>query len=191
MDVTSIAAAISSGKALKNIIQGLVGLKVDTEVLYRINEAQGQVSNLLSALLETQGDLLKLVEENQELRRQIQAQEDWEKRKAGYQIQKTEGGAFVYTSVSVSPAHYVCPRCIEKREIQILQRDVENESGLFGCPGCNKVYAAKPEKDSPIQVKTKFAPRDFHNLSENGVRVLVSIKEAPRAWLGMLASKRK
>src|SRR5207249_1521685 len=86
MDIPSIGAAIASGKALKNIIQGLIGLKVDTEALYRINAAQTQVSNLLGALLETQGDLFKLVDENRELRRQIQSQEDWEKKKAGYQL---------------------------------------------------------------------------------------------------------
>src|SRR5437016_7400811 len=106
----------------QNLIQGLIGLKVDTEALYRINAAQTQVSNLLGALLETQGDLFKLVDENRELRRQIQTQEDWEKKKAGYQLQQTAGGAVVYASVSTSPAHYACPGCIEKREIQILQR---------------------------------------------------------------------
>jgi hypothetical protein len=160
MDITSISAAIASGKALKDIIQGLIGLKVDTEVLYRINEAQTQVSNLLGALLETQGDLFKLVDENRELRRQIQTQEDWEKKKAGYQLQQTLGGAVVYASASTSPAHYACPRCMEKREIQILQRSV-GESGLFGCRGCDKDYPVEPEKISPIHVNTKFDPRDF------------------------------
>ena len=160
MDITSINAAIASGQALKGIIQGLIGLKVDTEVLYRINEAQTQVSNLLSALLETRGDLFTLQNENQELRRQIKTQEDWETRKRGYILKRTAGGAVVYASLSPSPAHYACPRCIEKREIQILQRRT-SESDLLECPGCNKVYPAEPEKISPIKVNTKFDACDL------------------------------
>jgi hypothetical protein len=68
MDIASLNVAIASGKAIKDIIQSLVGLKVDTEALSRINDAQTQVSNLLGALLETQGDLFKLLNENQEAR---------------------------------------------------------------------------------------------------------------------------
>jgi hypothetical protein len=147
MDFASIGAAIASGKALKDIIQGLVGLKVDTEVLYRINEAQTQVSNLLGALLEAQGDLFKLLNENQELRRQIQTHEDWEKRKGGYQLQQTAGGALVYASLSTSPAHYLCPHCFEKRDIQILQ-DLHVPTGAFGCPGCKEKYPVK--RPTPI-----------------------------------------
>jgi len=154
MDVPSIGAAIASGKALKDIIQGLVGLKVDTKALSQINEAQNQVSNLLGALLETQGDLFKLQHENQELRRQIQTQEDWEKKKSGYQLQETQGGAVVYTSLSTSPKHHACPRCIEKHEIQILQ-DLHVSTGAFVCPGCKEKY---PVKRPTLSIPITFEP---------------------------------
>jgi hypothetical protein len=158
MDIPSIAAAISSGKALKDIIQGLIGLKVDTEVLYRINEAQTQVSNLLSALLETQGDLFTLLNETQDLRRQIQIQEAWDKRKACYRITETHGGAVVYESVAYDyenePKHYACPRCIEKRTVQILQVMGDRDSGLFECPDCKKTYRINPHPPRPDLPKT-------------------------------------
>jgi hypothetical protein len=136
MDMASISAAIGSARALTDILKAAASVAIDTKALSRINEAQTQVSNLLGALLETQGDLFKLQSENQELRRQIQTQEDWEKKKASYQLQETAGGAFVYVSISDSPKHYLCPRCFEKREIQLLQRA---GSGLE-CPNCNKFY---------------------------------------------------
>ena len=150
MDIVSINAAIASGKALKDIIQGLIGLKVDNEVLYRITQAQAQVSHLLGAPLETQGDLFKLQNENQNLRRQIETQEDWEKRKADYQLEQTAGGATVCASASDSPKHYTCPRCMVKREIQILQ-DLRGVSGEFECPGCKTRYPINPSK--PMDVK--------------------------------------
>ncbi len=153
MDITSISAAIASGKALKDIIQGLIGLKVDTEVLYRINEAQTQVSNLLSALLETQGNLFTLLNETQDLRRHIQIQEAWDKRKACYRLTETDGGAVVYVSVAYDhenePEHYACPRCMEKCAIQILQVMGDKNSGLFECPDCRKTYAIRMRKEDP------------------------------------------
>jgi hypothetical protein len=153
MDMASISAAITSAKALTDILKAAASVAIDTKVLTRINDAQVQVSELLAALLDAQGELFKLQNETQDLRRQIQLQEDWEKRKAGYQLQQTAGGAVVYASVSTSLAHYACPRCLEKREIQILQS--LGDSSTVRCPNCEKFYQINP----PPPVKQPGRPK--------------------------------
>ena len=151
MDIPSIGAAIASVKALKDILQSVVNLKIDSDTLSRINEAQHQVANLLGALLDTQGDLFALQNETQDLRRQIQIQEAWDKRKARYRITETDGGAVVYECVAYDyenePKHYACPRCIEKLTIQILQVMEDRDSGLFECPDCKKTYPIRRKED--------------------------------------------
>jgi hypothetical protein len=159
MDISAISAAITSGKALKDIIHSVASLAIDSAITDRINEAQHQVSNLLGALLETQAELFKLQDENQKLRGELKSKQDWEKAKANYQLQKTLGGAVVYGSISNTPLHYACPQCMEKHEIQILQ-DRRVMSGSFECPGCKSLYPVSPEAPvQEIQVHSEFDPR--------------------------------
>lgn len=157
MDVPSIGAAIASVKALKDILQSAATLTIDSAIVDRINEARHRVADALSALLDAQEERIRLLNENQELLGQIRSHEDWEKKKAGYQLQQTAGGAVVYASVATSPTHYACPSCIERHEIQILQ-DIGGSS--FECPGCKVYYSIKPMR-TRIKVESNFDPRDF------------------------------
>jgi hypothetical protein len=158
MDIPSVTAAIASGKALKDILQSVVNLKIDTETLGRINDAQRQVSDLLTALLDTQGDLFKLQNENQELRQKIQIHEDWETTKAKYRMVSTIGGAIVYESIGDAPKHYACPVCFGKKTILPLQT---TDGGYYDCPSCQKtIYKVKePQPRPPPKVETDFDPR--------------------------------
>jgi hypothetical protein len=55
MEYVAIQSAITSGTALVQIFKGLASLKLETETLLKINDAQLKVSELLAALLGTQG----------------------------------------------------------------------------------------------------------------------------------------
>lgn len=138
--MASISAAIGSAKALKDILQAVTELKIDTKVLDRIHDAQRQVTDVLGALLETQGEFFKLQIEAQGLREQLKTHEDWEKIEAQYRMVKTDGGATLYESVENSPKHYICPGCYAKR-IKIPLQDTNGY--YFACPVCKASYKVK------------------------------------------------
>jgi hypothetical protein len=158
MDYVSISSAIASGKALAQILKTIASVKLDTETVVRVNEAQHRVSDLLTALLDTQGDLFKLQNENQELRGQLKTQEDWETTKAKYRLVSTGGGATVYEFIEGSAKYYACPVCFSKKTVSPLQT---TDGGYYNCPSCKgSEYKVKdPAPRPPIKVETDFDPR--------------------------------
>jgi len=85
-----------------------------------------------------------LQEENKRLKDTISENEEWLQKKSNYELIETDGGAVVYKSLKGTP-HFVCPSCLERKEIQILQ-DRRVVSGGFDCPGCSKAFLIKPMK---------------------------------------------
>lgn len=81
MDMAIISGAIATAKALRELLQAATNLKIDTEALGRINAALNEVSSIQEKLFETREQLFELQKENDELRRQIQSNEDWETQK--------------------------------------------------------------------------------------------------------------
>jgi hypothetical protein len=139
MDFTTIAAAMASAKALKELLQAATSLKIDNETLVRINQALNEVSEIQEKLFEAREQLFSLQKANDDLRQQIRAHDDWKERLGQFALTKTVGGAVVYESRIDKPKHYVCPQCTEKQQVQILQ-DLNVAGGAFQCPGCKTLY---------------------------------------------------
>ena len=150
MDLTTIAAAITSAKALKELLQAATSLKLDNETLVRMNNALNEISAIQEKLFEARDQLFNLQRENDELRQQIKAHDDWKTRLDEFVLNKTVGGAVVFESRSENPKYYVCPQCIEKQQIQILQ-DLNVASGTFECPGCKTKYPIKERRKIEIK----------------------------------------
>ena len=151
--MTTIATTLASAKAVKELLQTATGLKIDTEILVRINKALKEVSAIQEKLFEATEQLFSLQQENDELRQQIKGHDDWKARLDEFFINKTVGGAVVYESRSDKPKHYACPHCAEKHQIQILQ-DLNVMTGNFECPSCKSKYAIKQRKKIEIKGPT-------------------------------------
>ncbi|MGH7773745.1 MAG: hypothetical protein ACREQA_16085 [Candidatus Binatia bacterium] len=105
-------------------------------------------------------NLFRLQEENEKLRQQLKAHEDWEAQKACYKLEETAGGAVVYASTQRDvPKHYACPSCYTKATVQILQ-DRGVVSGVFDCPGCKAMYYVKARQSIKVERFPK-EPRGF------------------------------
>ena len=74
MNYSSIQSAIMSGDAVRQVLTGLASMNLETQTLKQINIAQERVTNMISVLLSTQGELIKLLAENRELRQQVKKQ---------------------------------------------------------------------------------------------------------------------
>jgi hypothetical protein len=115
-------------------------------------EAQERIAELREAVLNGKDEVLRLREDNQQLRQKLQEQEGWDKRAAQYQLVKAIGGAMVYR-FSGNPEHYACPACMEAKRVNVLQ-DKQVLTGAYQCPGCKADYRVGPNNvpRGPINV---------------------------------------
>lgn len=155
MDMTTISAAYSGLKIAKDVFTGLTKLQIETESLDKINDAVKKVGDAQDALFQLREELFKLQEENNSLRIEVSEKESWDKKLSEYVLVKTEGNAVVYKS-KTGPEHYLCPSCISKKTIEILQ-DNRTMSGKFRCIGCEGEYPINPqEKMKPLNFDSQL-----------------------------------
>jgi hypothetical protein len=151
MDITAITAAYNGLKSAKDIFVGFTEMKIEADSIVKINEAVKKVGDAQDTLFQLREELFKLQEENNTLKTTISEFDSWESKLSEYELVKTVGDAVVYKFKS-EPEHYICPNCVSKKSVQILQ-DNRTMSGKFRCISCEGEY--------PIKVKEKYKPINF------------------------------
>jgi hypothetical protein len=73
MDYSSIQLAILSGLDLRQILTELASMSLETQTLTKINIVQERITDMISVLISTQGELVKLLIENRELRHKFKS----------------------------------------------------------------------------------------------------------------------
>jgi len=136
MEPFSMEVAMAGLKAVRETFSWLLDNKVNKEVEKRVREVMEEVRNIQDVLYSTREELFRLQTEKEELKRELAERDDWERRLSQYELSKTEGNAVVY-KFKTEPIHYACPKCIEKKEIQILQDQNSPYTGHFTWPGCS------------------------------------------------------
>ena len=147
MDLSMLSAAYGGAKFAKEALATILQYKIDEKAKEKINEVLQRLGSIQDTLFELREELFKLQDENRALKEDIKSFNDWNSRLSRYKLVETEGGAVVFSSLE-PPSHYVCPSCIEKKEIHILQ-DRRVYSGTFQCPGCDKIFPIKKESSDP------------------------------------------
>jgi predicted RNA-binding Zn-ribbon protein involved in translation (DUF1610 family) len=148
MDLSMLSAAYTGAKFAKEALAVVLQYKIDEKAKEKINEVLEKLGPIQDTLFELREELFRLQDENRALKENIKSFNDWNSRLSRYKLIETEGGAVVYSSLE-PPSHYVCPSCIEKKEIQILQNS-RTYSGTFQCPGCDKTFPIKKKKSDPV-----------------------------------------
>ena len=145
MDIALLTSAYSGLKTAKDIFIGIAGLKIEADSVGKINEAVKKVGDAQDALFQLREELFRLQEENNSLKNTINDFNSWDDKISQYDLFKTIGEAVVY-KYKAEPAHYVCPSCVSKKSIQILQ-DCKTMCGSFKCTGCDGNYPIKKEEE--------------------------------------------
>jgi hypothetical protein len=73
MDYSSIQSAILSGTTVRQILTGLASMHLEPQTETKINIVQEQITDMISVLISTQAELIKLLTENRELRHQVKS----------------------------------------------------------------------------------------------------------------------
>jgi len=138
MDIATAASAYSALKTAKDIFSSLLEMKINQDVRVKVNEALSKLGDAQDTLFELREQLSRLQDENANLRKTIESRESWKTTAEQYALTKAPGGAVVLQSKG-NIGHYVCPRCFEGKEVQILQDD-RVYAGTYSCPKCKTKY---------------------------------------------------
>ncbi len=137
----TIGAAYAGLKFAKDSLQVALGYKIEIETRTQIPTALEKLGATQDSLFELREELFRLQSDNDRLRQDIAARDEWNAVKAQYRLSETAGGAVVYES-SGPPKHYACPACFSRQAVQILQ-DRRVMSGGFDCPSCKTIYPVR------------------------------------------------
>ncbi len=141
MDIQTVSVAFSGLKFAKEAVTALLQLKIDADSRERVNEAIIKVGQAQDTLFELREQLFNYQTQVQDLKQQINALESWELKFSQYKLVSTNGGGTVYEFIG-NPKHYICPSCINKKEIHILQYD-NNWAGTYTCTGCSSAFLVR------------------------------------------------
>ena len=159
MDITAIAAGISSLKTAGDIAKAMLGLKVSEDVRAQVIELQTAIMAAQSGALGAQGEMFALINRVRQLESEIAAVRAWEDEKARYQLKMFETESFAYvlkeSAANGEPIHYACANCFQQGHKSILQvRSRLRNSRTYECQRCAKVVHLKfadPEPPRPPQ----------------------------------------
>jgi hypothetical protein len=142
--MSTLAAAIASGKAIFDLVKLIDGARLD-------NAGQEAVRTLNSTLLSHQSNMLGLSEKLQEqqskiasLEKSLSLQEKWESISEGYFLNEVMEDVFVYQYAGTGgKGHKACPICFEKQFRSVIQKGNWSHAGQqYVChhSGCDFQY---------------------------------------------------
>ena len=165
-DISAIAGATSSLKAVFDITSALVGLSKDTVLQAKLNELTREVMNAQAHAMAAYAEQTTLASRIRELEEKIMKMEKWESEKVRYHLEEVNPGSLAYVinpDAQVSePFHMLCTNCYEQRVKSILQATSRTEMRrlVFKCPACHsEILSMKFQNDpapSSVQAKIDF-----------------------------------
>ncbi len=141
MDMTNIAAAQASIKALFDLAKGATAAVVDHELKAKLIDIQGAILETQSKLGDAQAERLDLLEQLAELKTTVRKLEDGQSELSGYALVEIARGRFLYQSKEHQPPHWACPNCRSvNRLISVLQSEGGYGDGnetRYWCTACS------------------------------------------------------
>lgn len=148
VDMTAIAGAMSSLKAMKDIAEAMIGLRDAKAFQSKRVELYSLIISTQSAVFAVNEERAALVEEVSEFKKKVADLEAWETEKQRYELKRVSSfGSFAYSvkeAVAGSePPHYICAACYERGKKSILQGTpaLEVRRRMFLCPECKTTIA--------------------------------------------------
>jgi len=147
MDIATISTAYEGLKAGKNILKSLYETKVEADAKEKIDEVMSKLGEAQDTLFLMREELFRLQTDKETLKNELSEFELWDKKLSHYELTKTAGGAVVYEFIG-TPEHFICPSCVSKKKIEILQ-DNRTFSGEYRCVSCNAKFPINTRQNIP------------------------------------------
>ena len=144
MDIATITAAYESLKAGKSILKSIYETKIEADAKDKIDEVMSKLGEAQDTLFSMREELFRLQSDNESLKKKISESESWDNKLSQYELTETSGGAVVYKFTG-TPEHFICPSCISKKSIEILQ-DNRTYTGKYRCVACKAEFPIDPSQ---------------------------------------------
>jgi hypothetical protein len=125
MGMTSISAAISGLKNVKELVQDLLKLKFSTEIQTKVIDLQSQILSAQSSALDAQAEQEEIGKRLESLHKELARLRAWAEERAHYVLKEVGAGAFAYVAKEglkpEEPIHWLCCQCYQDGFKSILQ----------------------------------------------------------------------
>ncbi|MFZ1905203.1 MAG: hypothetical protein WAU56_07410 [Steroidobacteraceae bacterium] len=146
-DVTTIAAALTSFDALKNIAKAMMSLHDTQAFQLKVIEFNEAIIDAQTKIFSVNEERAALIERVRELEESVTNLEAWEAEKQRYELKSVARDSFAYVlkaeAQGAEPTHKICANCYQHRKKAILQLEprsaVHIDVGVpqtYICPEC-------------------------------------------------------
>ena len=152
VDLSAIAAALSSLKAAKDIAESMIGLRDTAAFQGKLIEFQSKIIDANNAAFAAQDERSALLEKIRELEKQVTDFKAWEAEKQRYQMEEVWRGAFTYVvkeeARGAEPIHWICAACYQQGKKTVLQVGADRAGAggrlaAYTCPACRAVIGVR------------------------------------------------
>ena len=156
MDMTTLATAQASIKAVFSLAKAATSAAVDHELKARLIEIQSCILEVQERLGDAQADRSDLVEEVAELKQRIRDFEEKRTALMAYSLFEVFPGKFLYKFQSGETAaveHFACPTCYNAGQVTVLQSAKTGAEQIkYACQTCKFHLWAGHSDPIPPQV---------------------------------------
>lgn len=140
MDLTTIAAAQASVKAVLQLAKGATQAAVDNQLKERLIGIQGAILDAQEKLADAQEERLNLLQQVAELRERLRRHEATQAALDAYELQAVEDGMFLYRFKQEEFGgvhHFACPTCHNSGKVTVLQsKKTGAQQTMYFCQTC-------------------------------------------------------
>ena len=137
--IAELTAAITCMNAITSLTKSLATGPGDVEWKQHVSSLIDNILDLQSKMLSIQGQCQELIDQNQQMKNEINRSEGWRTIAARYSLTEIEPSMFVYVLrkefSAEEPEHWICPNCFQNQKKSILTR-INYASSMLNCPNC-------------------------------------------------------
>lgn len=160
MDLTTIAAAQTSIKALFGLARVATAATVDHELKARLIDIQAGILDAQAKLGDAQAERLDLLHQVAELREKVRVHENAVAALSAYTLHEIGKGKFLYKFISFQPNavdHFACPTCHNAGKVTVLQSSKTGaQQTHYGCQTCKFSMYVGPSDPPRPRTQTNF-----------------------------------
>lgn len=156
MDFGSIAAAIGTLKATKELTVAALELARDASITDKLNQVVRQVADVQGALLEIQVQYFQTLQEKHDLEERLrQAERELQRLRDAvaaldrYELVEVAPQSFLYRLKEGEgvPQHFACPNCFAEGDVRILQIYTTHKHFHLVCKKCDQRFVGPVNSD--------------------------------------------
>ncbi len=159
MDITAIAAAQESIKALSALVKGAASAAIDHSMKGKLIDIQSAILETQAKLGDAQSERIDLLQQVGELQSRLRELENTKSALDSYELCSVGEGKFLFKQKQGGSsgviAHHACPNCHSDGKVSVLQ---ESKTGTrqvrYSCHTCKfDLYVGPVDPVQPIQYR--------------------------------------